>query len=71
MTSQKTKDKLKHLSASPGVYKMLDRGQKIIYVGKAKNLKKRVLHLPYPMSIPSATAGISIFAAKFAGGGDG
>jgi len=42
MTSQKTKDKLKHLSASPGVYKMLDRGQKIIYVGKAKNLKKRV-----------------------------
>lgn len=42
MTGQTLKDKLKHLSTSPGVYRMLDRGQKIIYVGKAKNLKKRV-----------------------------
>ena len=42
MTSQALIDKLKHLSTQPGVYKMLDRGQKIIYVGKAKNLKKRV-----------------------------
>ncbi|MCS5590956.1 MAG: excinuclease ABC subunit UvrC [Gammaproteobacteria bacterium] len=42
MTEQTLKDKLKHLSTQPGVYKMFDRGQKIIYIGKAKNLKKRV-----------------------------
>ena len=42
MTDQTLSDKLKHLSVSSGVYKMLDRKQKIIYVGKAKNLKKRV-----------------------------
>lgn len=42
MTSQALTDKLKHLSTHPGVYKMLNRAQKIIYIGKAKNLKKRV-----------------------------
>ncbi|MGE4595315.1 MAG: excinuclease ABC subunit UvrC [Gammaproteobacteria bacterium] len=42
MTGQALNDKLKYLSTSPGVYKMLNRKQKIIYVGKAKNLKKRV-----------------------------
>ena len=35
-------DKLKHLPADPGVYVMLDAYGKIIYVGKAKNLKNRV-----------------------------
>ncbi len=33
---------LKHLTERPGVYQMLDAKGKIIYVGKAKNLKKRV-----------------------------
>lgn len=33
---------LKTLSSEPGVYRMLDNEQKVIYVGKAKNLKKRV-----------------------------
>src|SRR6185437_13520299 len=33
---------LKNLSASPGVYRMLDAKGEIIYVGKAKSLKKRV-----------------------------
>ncbi|WP_394193582.1 excinuclease ABC subunit UvrC [Pseudoalteromonas atlantica] len=33
---------LKTLSSEPGVYRMLDSEQKVIYVGKAKNLKKRV-----------------------------
>ena len=36
------KDKLKNLSQHPGVYQMLDKKAKVIYVGKAKNLKKRV-----------------------------
>lgn len=33
---------LKTLTQRPGVYKMLDEGGEVIYVGKAKNLKKRV-----------------------------
>ena len=35
-------EKLKHLPTNPGVYVMLDSDGKIIYVGKAKNLKNRV-----------------------------
>lgn len=34
--------KLKNLPDSPGVYQFLDESGKIIYIGKAKNLKKRV-----------------------------
>lgn len=33
---------LKNLSSAPGVYQMLDAAGQIIYVGKARNLKKRV-----------------------------
>lgn len=33
---------LKQLTERPGVYRMLNKDDKIIYVGKAKNLKKRV-----------------------------
>lgn len=33
---------LKHLTERPGVYLMYDAGGQIIYVGKAKNLKRRV-----------------------------
>jgi len=36
------KDKLKDLTSYPGVYQMLDKAGQVIYVGKAKNLKKRV-----------------------------
>ncbi len=36
------KEKVRHLPHLPGVYLMKDRFGQIIYVGKAKNLKKRV-----------------------------
>lgn len=36
------KTKITNLTSSPGVYLMLDKSGKIIYVGKAKNLQKRV-----------------------------
>jgi len=32
----------KNLTQRPGVYKMLDKNDNVIYIGKAKNLKKRV-----------------------------
>ncbi|QLY40049.1 excinuclease ABC subunit UvrC [Hujiaoplasma nucleasis] len=36
------KEKIKQVPNKPGTYQMLDRKGKIIYVGKAKNLKNRV-----------------------------
>ena len=33
---------LQHTPEAPGIYKMLDKQKNIIYIGKAKNLKKRV-----------------------------
>ncbi len=35
-------DQLKNLPASPGIYKYLDKSGKLLYVGKAKNIRKRV-----------------------------
>jgi len=37
-----SKNFLKHASTRPGVYRMLDEQGKLLYVGKAKNLKRRI-----------------------------
>ena len=36
------KDNVRKLSQKPGVYRMIDKNGDILYVGKAKNLRKRV-----------------------------
>lgn len=47
MNSEDTKkilgEKLNLVSTGPGVYRMKDKEEKIIYVGKAKNLRKRLI----------------------------
>ncbi len=42
MTREELKEKANHLPLLPGVYLMMDRTGKVIYVGKAKKLKNRV-----------------------------
>ena len=37
-----TSDKLTNLPARPGVYLMRDKGGKVVYVGKAKDVRARV-----------------------------
>jgi len=44
MKNENLKIKLENLTKESGVYKMLDKSGKVIYVGKAKNLKNRVLN---------------------------
>jgi len=39
---------LKTLPASPGVYRMINTAGEVLYVGKAKNLKKRVVAYTHP-----------------------
>ncbi|GIT33474.1 MAG: hypothetical protein Ct9H300mP3_10050 [Gammaproteobacteria bacterium] len=40
--SNKKKIKLDLLPTEPGIYRFLDSGKQVIYIGKAKNLRKRV-----------------------------
>ena len=42
LASGDLKNSLKVLPTSPGIYKFLDKDNAIIYIGKAKNLKRRV-----------------------------
>ena len=43
LKDEKIKKSLENLPSSPGVYRMRDSGGKVIYIGKAANLKKRVV----------------------------
>ena len=36
------KDNVRKLTQKPGVYRMIDKNGDVLYVGKAKNLRKRV-----------------------------
>jgi excinuclease ABC subunit C len=38
----------RHAPAVPGVYRMIDRAGEVLYVGKAKNIKKRILAYTRP-----------------------
>ena len=42
MTLEELRKKAGELPLAPGVYLMMDRSGKVIYVGKAKKLKNRV-----------------------------
>ena len=42
MTREELKEKAADLPLAPGVYLMMDKMCKVIYVGKAKKLKNRV-----------------------------
>jgi excinuclease ABC subunit C len=62
------KSYLRTLTGKPGVYRMLDASGKVIYVGKARNLKKRVAsyftrsnqHSPKTRVMVQAVAGIEV-----------
>ena len=51
---------LKNITSRPGIYKFLDSKSKIIYIGKALNLKKRIYNNALNVSgmVPAAYMGV-------------
>ena len=49
------KERLKNITNFSGIYQMLDKNKKIIYIGKAKNLKKRISQYFYKSWVDKKT----------------
>jgi excinuclease ABC subunit C len=47
---------VKHAPSSPGVYRMIDANSEVLYVGKAKNIKKRVTNYARPTAYDARIA---------------
>ena len=56
------RDFAKALPNAPGVYRMMNAGGDVLYVGKARSLKKRVTTYTQPAKLPDAPPGLDDYA---------